>query len=355
MKRILIVEDDPVLRENIAVILSEEYTVVDANDGSRAIDILEQDQQFDLILSDIMMPNIDGYGLYDYAKSSEILSDIPFIFLTARADNSSVRKGMNLGVDDYITKPFAIDDLLNGIKTRIEKREEEVKKFENLKNNISLFIPHELRTPLVSILGNTELISTYFDELSKSELLEMNDSISRSGKRLKRSIEKFLKYSDLTIQKANNFNDNEEEISFDPSKHDCENAIKSCYDCLERINTISFEIDSSSINVPQNDFQSMLIELVSNACKFSDKNTPILVTGKTVNNDYIISVTDKGRGIATENIKKVDSFVQFDRSFYQQDGNGIGLALVKLICEKYDVRFSISSKVGKFTTVTLRF
>ncbi|MCF6270693.1 MAG: response regulator [Melioribacteraceae bacterium] len=145
MKKILVVEDDTVLRENITIILEEEYSVIEAENGSKAISILEQDQNFDLILSDIMMPNVDGYELYDYTKSSEILSDIPFIFLTARADYSSIRKGMNLGVDDYIIKPFAIDDLLNGIKTRLIKKDKAVKKFEDLKNNISLFIPHELR------------------------------------------------------------------------------------------------------------------------------------------------------------------------------------------------------------------
>ncbi|MDA3861534.1 MAG: response regulator [Melioribacteraceae bacterium] len=355
MKRILVVEDDSVLRENITVILREEYAVVDANDGSKAISILDQDQKFDLILSDIMMPKIDGYGLYDYTKKSEVLSDIPFIFLTARADNSSIRKGMNLGVDDYITKPFAIDDLLDGISARFKKRDNEIRKFEYLKNNISLFIPHELRTPLVSILGHTELIENYFDELSKKELLEMNDSISRAGKRLKRSIEKFLKFAELTIQNSTGFNDIEDVTLFDPSQNDCENALNSCYDCLKRIEDISFELNDSKLIIPQIEFETIMIELVSNACKFSEEDSPILVTGEIVNDEYVISVADKGRGIASENINKIDSFVQFDRGFYQQDGNGIGLAIVKLICKKYNVKFSISSEIGKSTTVTLRF
>ncbi len=355
MKRILVVEDDSVLRENITAILREEYSIVEADDGSKAINILEQDQKFDLILSDIMMPNIDGYGLYDYTKKSEVLSEIPFVFLTARADNSAIRKGMNLGVDDYITKPFAIDDLLEGISARLKKRDLEIRKFESLKNNISLFIPHELRTPLVSILGNTELIENYFDEFSKKELLEMNDSIRLAGKRLKRSIEKFLKYAELTIQKANGFNDIEEVTLFDPSQHDCESALNSCYDCSSRVDDISFELNDSKLNIPQIDFETILIELVSNACKFSEDGSPILVTSEIVNEEYIVSVADKGRGITNENINKIDSFVQFDRAFYQQDGNGIGLAMVKLICKKYNVSFSISSEIGKSTTVTLRF
>ena len=122
MNRILVVEDDSVLRENIIVILEEDYSVVGAEDGSKAIGILELDQEFDLILSDIMMPNVDGYELYDFTKKSDVLSEIPFVFLTARADSSSIRKGMNLGADDYLTKPFTYNDLLTAIKTRILKK-----------------------------------------------------------------------------------------------------------------------------------------------------------------------------------------------------------------------------------------
>jgi len=355
MKKILVVEDDSVLRENITVILEEEYSVVEAEDGSKAITILEHDYKFDLILSDIMMPNVDGFGLHDYTKSSEVLSDIPFIFLTARADNSAVRRGMNLGVDDYITKPFAIDDLLDGIKSRLQKKEKAAKKFEKLKDDISLYIPHELRTPLVSILGNTEMIATYYDELSKSEILEMNDSISKSGNRLKRSIEKFLKYTELTIQKTNGFEITNNQWLFNPSNHNCEYALTNCYDCSARISDVSFKLEEAELEIPQNDFEEILMELVGNACKFSDKKTPIIVIGKIIGNYYIATVVDKGRGIAKENIKIIDSFVQFDRAYYQQDGNGIGLALVKLICEKYEVNFSIESEVDKFTQVTLRF
>ncbi|MCF6271186.1 MAG: sensor histidine kinase, partial [Melioribacteraceae bacterium] len=221
-------------------------------------------------------------------------------------------------------------------------------------NNLTQF-EETLRTPLVSILGNTEIFSSYFDELSKSEILEMNDSISRAGQRLKRSIEKFLKYADLTIQKINGVDRDEEFSLFDTCQHNCEYAITNCYDCLKRIDDISIEIENALLKIPQNDFEVILIELISNACKFSKKGTPIVVKGEIVDKEYIVTVNDKGRGIDKRDIQRIDSFIQFDRNYYQQDGNGIGLALVKLICEKFDVRFSIESVVDEFTTVKLKF
>lgn len=355
LKRILVVEDDSILRENITIMLEQEYSVVEADDGSKAIGILEQDYKFDLILSDIMMPNVDGYQLYNFTKSSEILSEIPFIFLTARADNSSVRKGMNLGIDDYITKPFLIDDMLNGIKTRLIKKDKTTKKLDDLKKSISLYLPHELRTPLVSILGNSELISDYYDDLSKSEILELTEAINHSGKRLKYNIEKFLIYADLTTQKAGNFSDKTNDVVFYSNKHNCKSALIDNYHCLQRMDDILLNFSDSNLEITQSDFEILIVELVSNACKFSEKKAPIVVTGKVLNNEYIVTIRDNGRGIEKENIKKIDSFVQFNRSYYQQDGNGIGLAMVKLICEKYNIKFSIESEINKFTIVTLTF
>jgi CheY-like chemotaxis protein len=355
MKKILLVEDDHTLRENISIILSEEYSVVDVEDGSKAIEILNEVSDFDLILSDIMMPKVDGYKLYDHVKDSNLLSEIPFVFLTAKADHKAIRKGMELGADDYIPKPFSIDELLIGVKTRISKTEKSKKKIEDLKNSISLYIPHELRTPLVSILGNSDFISSYFDDLSKNEIIDMTNSIYKSGLRLKRIILKFLKYSDLTVQKTNNFKESKNDSLFFSNRHNCKSVLESCYECLDRFEDISFNFKDCEIRISQEDFEGILIELVSNACKFSEKGSPIVVVGDIINDEYIVSITDSGKGISKENINTIGLFTQFDRDYYQQGGNGIGLAIVKLFCEKYDIDFSIESEVDKFTTVTLKF
>ena len=355
MKRILIVEDDSVLRENIVDMLSKQYSVTEASDGKKAIEVLSKDHEFDLVLSDIMMPIVDGYELYDFTRSSDLLSKIPFVFLTARADQLSVRKAMNLGADDYLTKPFTYSDLLTTIKTRITKKEIEIERFESLKNNISMYVPHELRTPLVSIIGNCDLISTYFDDFSKAEILEMNDSIKRSGERLHRSIEKFLNYTELTIQETNGFESQENKWSFNPYQHDLEYSISNCYDCYTRVKDVSFELENSNIEIPKNDFETILLEAITNSCKFSDLQTPITISGIIIDDKYIVEITDEGRGISEENIKRIDSFQQFDRNKFQQDGNGIGLAIVKLLCKKYNLRFSIKSEVDKYTSVTIMF
>ncbi|WP_340202277.1 response regulator [Ascidiimonas sp. W6] len=121
IKKVLLIEDDPVLRENTAELLElANYDVETAANGktglSRAIEILP-----DVIICDIMMPELDGYGVLQGLSRHEKAKFIPFIFLSAKTEHKDVRKGMDLGADDYLTKPFEEEELINAIESRIAK------------------------------------------------------------------------------------------------------------------------------------------------------------------------------------------------------------------------------------------
>jgi DNA-binding LytR/AlgR family response regulator len=121
MEKILIIEDDKAYIENIKTLLEEEgFNVAYAITGFDGIDLAKNEIP-DLIICDIMLPDIDGYTILKELRRREKTKLLPFIFLTAKAGMSDLRAGMNLGADDYITKPFHTDDLLTAIKTRLEK------------------------------------------------------------------------------------------------------------------------------------------------------------------------------------------------------------------------------------------
>jgi CRP-like cAMP-binding protein/CheY-like chemotaxis protein len=140
-KTVLIIEDNNDIRENIVEILQlANYTVYEADNGKAGVDIANKHKP-DIILCDIMMPDLDGYGvLYMLHKNAET-TNIPFIFLTARAERLDLRKGMEMGADDYLTKPFDDMELLNAIETRLKKQEAQQnfysKSLDSLKNLIS--------------------------------------------------------------------------------------------------------------------------------------------------------------------------------------------------------------------------
>ncbi len=121
MKKVLLIEDDAVLRENTAEILElSNYEVLTATNGKEGIAIAKSSQP-DIIVSDIMMPELDGYGVLETLANDEDTKYIPFIFLSAKTERKDVRKGMDMGADDYITKPFEEEELLSAIESRMAK------------------------------------------------------------------------------------------------------------------------------------------------------------------------------------------------------------------------------------------
>lgn len=123
MKTILLIEDNTDIRENMEEILElSNYKVITAADGKDGVAKAVQHKP-DLIVCDIMMPVLDGYGVIHMLQKNEDTANIPFIFLTAKAERAEIRKGMELGADDYITKPFNGTELLNAIEARLKKAE----------------------------------------------------------------------------------------------------------------------------------------------------------------------------------------------------------------------------------------
>ncbi|MEX1192226.1 MAG: response regulator [Brumimicrobium sp.] len=130
MSKIAVIEDNHEMRENIEEILElADYEVVTASNGKDGVEIVKKELP-DLIICDIMMPELDGYGVLYYLSKTPDTRGIPFIFLTAKAERSEIRKGMNMGADDYISKPFEEMELLAAIESRLEKR----KRFEAVKD-----------------------------------------------------------------------------------------------------------------------------------------------------------------------------------------------------------------------------
>ncbi|SOE23569.1 cAMP-binding domain of CRP or a regulatory subunit of cAMP-dependent protein kinases [Spirosomataceae bacterium TFI 002] len=130
-KRILLIEDNPDIRENTAEILElDNYEVLTAENGKVGVEKATKEKP-DIIICDIMMPELDGYGVLHMLTKNPETADIPFIFLTAKADRTDFRKGMEMGADDYLTKPFDDIELLNAIESRFRKQDVINKKYEN--------------------------------------------------------------------------------------------------------------------------------------------------------------------------------------------------------------------------------
>ena len=151
MKRILIIEDEPEMRRNLATILRlEHFEPVAAENGRVGIELARRERP-DLILCDVMMPELDGYEVLQALRSDPATVTTPFIFLTARGEKPDIRAGMNLGADDYLTKPVAKADLLAAIRSRLERQTQQAT--PEFKPNFDSF------KPLEAVLGLTPRVA----------------------------------------------------------------------------------------------------------------------------------------------------------------------------------------------------
>jgi DNA-binding response OmpR family regulator len=176
MKTILLIEDDVALRENTAEMLElAGYATMVAPNGRLGIE-LATTQRPDIIICDIMMPEVDGYGVLKAVSSNTVTDHIPFIFLSAKTEHKEVRKGMDLGADDYLTKPFEEDELLSAIESRLAKA-------QLLASAVDKTITVVPETDDGHVLNNLNELKNFFDDNGEILSFERGETVYEEGHR----------------------------------------------------------------------------------------------------------------------------------------------------------------------------
>lgn len=356
MKKILVIEDNNSIREEICTILGYEgFEVIDAGNGIKGIESAKTSFP-DLILCDILMPGLNGYDVFKELQGSTETATIPFIFLTAKASKEEIRNGMKLGADDYITKPFVPEEIISAVNTRLEKYgiidKRNQNKIDTLTQNINYTLPHELNTPLTSIIGCSELI---IDFAKESQIQELAETILSSSKRLEILVKKFLIYSQIEILKSDQKRLSIlKEIYTDEPKPIIQSICLQQAEESKRKSDLSLKITNNRIKISEDNFSEIIYEIINNAFKFSEKGNKIEVSASVTNNYYVIQITDYGRGMTGEQISNIGTYMQFDRKIYEQQGMGLGLIIAKKLTELHEGDFEIISKLGESTIVTIK-
>ncbi|WP_271251726.1 hybrid sensor histidine kinase/response regulator [Pseudanabaena sp. Chao 1811] len=359
MQHILVIEDEQGIRENIKEILSlEGFYVITAENGSVGVQMAKEDHP-DLILCDVMMPELDGFGVLKALRRNSLTATIPVIFLTAKSSHSDMREGMELGADDYITKPFTPSELLKSIATRLEKYEvakkESIAKLDVLRRNIANSLPHEMLTPLSGILGLSEIILSDYDFLSKDEILESVQNIYLSGQRLHRLARNFMLFAELEATAAS-YPTWKDDPDCSAVKDIIASAAYACAEKANRVDDLEMELEEAIVKILPKHLTKVIEEIVENAFKFSTAGSPVKVTSKVDVNAQVFNlyIVDHGRGMTDEQIANIGAYMQFERKHYEQQGNGLGLILAKRIAETYGGEFSIENILSNQTVVCIK-
>lgn len=359
--KILVIEDDPDIREEVLDwLMFDGYEAIGAVDGEEGVEIALRELP-NVIICDIMMPKKDGHHVLLELRAHPATALIPFIFLTARTTRSDIRLGMELGAEDYLTKPFTHDEVLGAVRAQMNKaaqvQSQATHQMEQLRSTLIRTLPHELRTPLIGILGYAELMVLDADTLPPSKVREMAELIIGSGQRLHRLIENYLIYSSIEMSA----HDPERIAGYQTATLDNPDwlAARFAEKVAHRHNrSDDLRLDTQPtrifIRMNQPDLQTIVTELVDNAFKFSPAHTPVLVETQLTAAGYEIRVVDQGHGMSPEDIAQIGGFMQFDRKLHEQQGSGLGLIIAKRLIELYGGSLDIESRPNAGTTLVIR-
>lgn len=352
-RSILVIEDEKPLRESICDILRfEGYNIIEAPDGVQGLSKALRDKP-DLILCDIMLPGLNGYEVLKEIRMTDSLRLTPFIFLTALAEKSDIRAGMELGADDYLPKPFRREELLKTIDARIEKllelekRDHYMAELESANKDLTDFayvLSHDLKAPLRLMDMFSQIVLDDYAEKLGVDGKRYLQTIRSNAEKMNRLIDGLLQFS----------RQRKSEISRTHIK--LSSLVKEVIaDCLPvgQSHKVSIELgELPDANCDPTMVRQVFVNLISNAIKFSDKkdHPKIEVGVKSENGKTIFFVKDNGVGFNMEYYPKL--FMVFQRLHTEAEfaGTGIGLAIVKEIVEKHGGQIWAEAKVNEGAT-----
>lgn len=361
MTVILIIEDEEALREALIDLLHfEGYQAVGAADGLAGLQAARE-RHPDLIICDIRMPLLDGYGVLLELSRSPETSSIPFIFLTAHASREYLRRGMTLGADDYVTKPFAHEELLAAIRTRLQKqtrvRAAYEQRIEHFREQLMHTLPHEFRTPLTAVLGYAEVLAAdaAANTLDPGRTLEMAQAIVQAGNRLHRLVENYLLYAQVEILKLDEARLAVLRTQVTPHPDfEIDSVCRREASLVEREKDLVVGGEPHAVATGEDTLRKIAQEVVSNAFKFSAPGQPVEVHYAPDRAHFAIQVRDHGRGMTREQIQQVGAYMQFNRKLYEQQGSGMGLIVARRLAELHQGWLHMDTPADGGLQVTIR-
>ncbi|MCZ2097433.1 MAG: hybrid sensor histidine kinase/response regulator [Anaerolineae bacterium] len=360
---ILVVEDDLHLMEGIRDILEiNEYEVLTATHGQAGLEILKrQPVPPDLIVSDIMMPYMNGYEFFETVRATDAWIAIPFIFLTAKGERDDIHRGKRMGAEDYVVKPFSADDLLVAVAAKLDRKRQldavAQDSIAEIKRNILTILNHEMRTPLTYVVAYADMLSREGPDLGLDDMRAFLRGINAGANRLRRLVETFILLVELETGEASTTYAWRRQTMVDFSGL-LQNVRQKYADIAEE-KGVRLEFEEAPDLLPvvvDHDYLSSAVEcLVDNAIKFTEQpGRPVRVRVAPSGDGVVIAVQDEGRGIPPHELEHIfETFYQIDRGKYEDQGAGSGLAIVNAVVRLHQGRVEVISAPGEGSTFTI--
>lgn len=341
---ILIVDDTPEQIESAMYVLkSNNYKVRVAKKGSAALNSIEKKAP-DLILLDIFMPEIDGFELCKLIKSNESFKNIPVIFLTSSDDELSIKKGFDLGAQDYVTKPFNSTELLARVNTHIKLKQQTQSLWEANKelDSFCYSVSHDLKAPLLSIGKLIDyLYCDYIDKLG-DDANNLLTNIKRKSSELTDIIDHLLDFSRMC------------ELTMNLEEIDMSVLFKSVYDELTPAQPSSriIDIDIKPLPAITGDIimlRLLITNILSNSIKYTSTRqlSKIEVDFTEHQSNYVFCIRDNGVGFDMKYSSRLFQVFQRLHSSKEFEGSGVGLSICQRILKRHGGKAWMTGEVDK--------
>lgn len=352
---LLIVDDEPSARATLeALLFPEGYTLTFANDGREALTKLETCRP-DTILLDVMMPGMDGFTVCERLKSNPDWQHIPVILITALDSKKDLVRGLEAGADEFLNKPVSRLELRARVRTmlRIKQQYDELKATLTLRDELARMVAHDMRAPLSTILGYSQLI--LLRHIQGADCERYVQTISIQAERLNDFINDMLLLAKMEQGK----------LLLNKTLIDLNSFLAKVYDQhapAAKLKNIDLRLDLPESGptglVDANLFQRLFDNLLSNAMKFSPANSTVTIQldASAVTGSVRIRVKDEGPGIPPEHRARIfDKFETVSMANKNVMQVGLGLAFCKMIALAHDgkIYFEANRPTGSIFTVEI--
>ncbi len=322
--RVLVADDNADMREYLCRLLERSYEMVAVADGQAALERIQADPP-DLIVADVMMPRLDGFGLVAAVRADERTRTLPVIMLSARAGEESRIEGLAAGADDYLIKPFSARELLARVGSQLELARLR-KETDRRKDEFLATLAHELRTPLAPIRNSVHILRMAGGDRGVAE--RVYEMMERQVNHMVRLVDDLMEVSRITRGKIDL---RKELVELAGVVHSAVETSKPLIEAARHQLAVTLPDEPLILDADPVRLAQVLANLLNNAAKYTPEGGRIWLTARRTGSNVEVSVRDSGTGIPAEVLPKVfDLFMQVERTYSRaQGGLGIGLTLVR--------------------------
>ena len=351
--RVLVVDDNPDMLAHLAALLGRSWDVHTEADGEAALASARADVP-DLVLTDVMMPGLDGMGLLRALRADPATAGVPVVMISARAGEEAMVEGLEVGADDYLVKPFTGREVVARVRANLElgrmrrdaARSEAAREIASFRQDLIAGVSHDMQTPLSAIIGFADILAER-PTLSGETAVDALAAMRRQTRNLQALVQQFLDYARLEADQP---------LPVRSQPTDVLAAVRAVVELFGHTARIESDLPGElpPALADADRVEQVVRNLLSNALKFSSPDGLVTVRARDDGDDVVVEVVDRGIGMTREEVDALFTRFWRGRSGTDQPGSGLGLYVSRALVEAQGGHLDVDSAPGEGSRFTMR-